>query len=89
LRPAPGIQVSTTTECGLVVAQRAHHQITGEPMKFLTLADWTGFVETELFAHTNTAKSFQRRQTISVHSEQDTAAASAYPTTSEELEYHH
>jgi hypothetical protein len=28
--------------CGLVVEQRAHHQITGEPMKFLTLADWSG-----------------------------------------------
>jgi DNA polymerase III alpha subunit len=38
--------------CGLVVEQRVHHQITGEPMKFLTLADWTGMVETELFAKT-------------------------------------
>jgi len=38
--------------CGLVVEQRIHHQITGEPMKFLTLADWTGMVETELFAAT-------------------------------------
>ena len=38
--------------CGLVVEQRTHHQITGEPMKFLTLADWTGMVETELFAKT-------------------------------------
>ena len=28
------------------------YQITGEPMKFLTLADWTGMVETELFAQT-------------------------------------
>jgi len=35
-----------------VVEQRTHHQITGEPMKFLTLADWTGLVETELFAQT-------------------------------------
>jgi len=34
------------------VEQRTHHQITGEPMKFLTLADWTGMVETELFAQT-------------------------------------
>ena len=32
--------------------RRTHHQITGEPMKFLTLADWTGIVETELFAQT-------------------------------------
>src|SRR5271169_3151593 len=38
--------------CGLVIEQRTHHQITGEPMKFLTLADWTGMVETELFAQT-------------------------------------
>jgi DNA polymerase III alpha subunit len=38
--------------CGLVVEQRTHHQITGEPMKFLTLADWTGIVETKLFAQT-------------------------------------
>ena len=37
---------------GLVVEQRTHHQITGEPMKFLTLADSTGLVETELFAQT-------------------------------------
>jgi len=42
----------TVTTCGLVVEQRTHHQITGEPMKFLTLADWTGMVETELFAQT-------------------------------------
>jgi DNA polymerase III alpha subunit len=32
--------------------QRRHHQTTGEPMKFLTLADGTGMVETELFAQT-------------------------------------
>lgn len=38
--------------CGLVIEQRTHHQITGEPMKFLSLADWTGIVETELFAAT-------------------------------------
>ncbi len=38
--------------CGLVVQQRVHHQVTGEPMKFLSLADWTGIVETELFAAT-------------------------------------
>jgi hypothetical protein len=35
-----------------VVEQRTHHQITGEPMRFLTLADWTGMVESELFADT-------------------------------------
>jgi DNA-directed DNA polymerase III PolC len=42
----------TVVTCGLVVEQRIHHQVTGEPMKFLTLADWTGMVETELFAAT-------------------------------------
>ena len=42
----------TVVTCGLVVEQRTHHQITGEPMKFLSLADWTGMVETELFAQT-------------------------------------
>jgi DNA polymerase III alpha subunit len=35
-----------------VVESRVHHQITGEPMKFLSLADWTGIIETELFADT-------------------------------------
>jgi error-prone DNA polymerase len=44
-----GQQVIT---CGLVIEQRLFHQVTGEPMKFLTLADWTGMVETELFAST-------------------------------------
>ncbi len=44
-----GQQVVT---CGLVIEQRLFHQTTGEPMKFLTLADWTGMVETELFART-------------------------------------
>jgi DNA polymerase III alpha subunit len=42
----------TILVCGLIVEQRVHHQITGEPMKFLTLADWTGMIETELFAQT-------------------------------------
>jgi DNA-directed DNA polymerase III PolC len=42
----------TVTACGLVMEQRTHHQVTGEPMKFLSLADWTGIVETELFAPT-------------------------------------
>jgi hypothetical protein len=38
--------------CGLLVEQRIHHRLTGEPMKFLSLADWTGIIETELFAKT-------------------------------------
>jgi hypothetical protein len=42
----------TVVACGLVVEQRTPHPIIGEPMKFLTLADWTGLVETELFAQT-------------------------------------
>jgi len=40
------------TTCGLVIEDRVHQQVSGEPMKFLTLADWTGMVETELFART-------------------------------------
>ena len=42
----------TIVACGLIVEQRIHHQVTGEPMKFLTLADRTGLIETELFAAT-------------------------------------
>jgi DNA polymerase-3 subunit alpha len=38
--------------CGLVIEQRLFHQITGEPMKFITIADRTGMAETELFAKT-------------------------------------
>ena len=38
--------------CGLVIEQRLFHQVTGEPMKFITIADWTGIIETELFART-------------------------------------
>ena len=38
--------------CGLIIEQRVHHQVTGEPMKFMTLCDPTGIVETELFAST-------------------------------------
>jgi len=40
------------TMCGLIIEQRTHHQITGEPMKFLTLSYWPRMVETELFAST-------------------------------------
>jgi hypothetical protein len=29
------------------------YQVNGEPMKFLTLADWTGMVETELFGQSD------------------------------------
>lgn len=36
--------------CGLIIEQRTHHQADGGVMKFMTLADRTGIVETELFA---------------------------------------
>ena len=42
----------TVHVCGLIVESRIHNQITGETMKFLSLADWTGIIETELFAAT-------------------------------------
>lgn len=44
-----GEQVVT---CGIIIEQRTFHQVTGEPMKFLTIADRTGMIETELFART-------------------------------------
>ncbi|MBL9129477.1 MAG: DNA polymerase III subunit alpha, partial [Verrucomicrobiales bacterium] len=40
------------TVCGLVVEQRIHHQVTGEPMKFLTIADRGEIASTDLFADT-------------------------------------
>jgi DNA-directed DNA polymerase III PolC len=40
------------TVCGLVVEQRIHHQATGEPMKFLTIADKSDIASTDLFAAT-------------------------------------
>ncbi len=40
----------TVTTCGIVVEERTHHQVTGEPMKFMSIADRTGIVETEMFA---------------------------------------
>lgn len=41
----------TVRVCGLIVADRRHPTEQGA-MKFLTLADWTGFVEVSLFAKT-------------------------------------
>jgi CheY-like chemotaxis protein len=40
------------TCCGLIIEDRLHQQVTGELMKFMTIADWTGIVGTELFADT-------------------------------------
>jgi hypothetical protein len=54
-----GNQTGNRNEAGKRCAQLlsvelcTNYQITGEPMKFLTLADWTGMVETELFAQTD------------------------------------
>ena len=36
--------------CGLSFADRIAYQVDGQPMKFISLADYTGFVETEMFA---------------------------------------
>jgi DNA-directed DNA polymerase III PolC len=36
--------------CGLTFADRIAYQTDGQPMKFVSLCDYTGFVETELFA---------------------------------------
>jgi len=38
------------TICGLVVADRTHHQSNGQLMKFMTICDHSGLIETELFA---------------------------------------
>ena len=40
------------TVCGLIIADRSHHQITGDRMKFITICDHTGIIECELFADT-------------------------------------
>jgi DNA polymerase III alpha subunit len=40
------------TVCGLSFADRIAYQVDGNPMKFVSLCDRTGFVETELFAET-------------------------------------
>jgi len=38
------------TICGLVIADRFHQQSDGQAMKFLSLCDHTGMLETEMFA---------------------------------------
>ena len=40
------------TTCGLIIQERVYSQVTGEPMKFLTICDYTGMTECELFAET-------------------------------------
>jgi error-prone DNA polymerase len=40
----------TVTVCGLIIQDRMFHQVTGDVMKFLTICDYSGMVECELFA---------------------------------------
>ncbi len=40
------------TTCGLIIADRSHHQVTGDRMKFITICDHTGIIECEIFAAT-------------------------------------
>jgi DNA polymerase III alpha subunit len=40
----------TVHVCGLIIADRSHHQITGDAMKFITICDYTGTIECEIFA---------------------------------------
>ena len=40
------------TTCGLIIADRSHHQVTGDQMKFITICDYTGIIECKLFAAT-------------------------------------
>lgn len=45
----PGKRV---TVCGLTIADRSHHQINGDPMKFITICAYTGIIECEIFTQT-------------------------------------
>jgi len=47
------------TVCGLIIADRLHHQVTGETMKFISVCDYSGIVECELFAQTYRAFGIQ------------------------------
>ena len=38
--------------CGLIIADRSHHQVNGDQMKFITICDHTGIIECEIFATT-------------------------------------
>jgi DNA polymerase III alpha subunit len=40
----------TVITCGLIITERLHGQSTGGDMKFVTLCDYTGFIECEIFA---------------------------------------
>ena len=45
----PGERVSV---CGLIIADRSQHKVTGDQMKFITICDYTGIIECEIFAET-------------------------------------
>jgi len=38
------------TVCGLIIQDRMFSQVTGDKMKFITVCDYTGFIECEIFA---------------------------------------
>ena len=40
----------TDTVCGLIIVSRHHMQQNGQPMKFISICDYTGIVECEIFA---------------------------------------
>jgi len=40
------------TVCGLIIQDRLFNQVTGDTMKFLTICDYTGIIECEVFAET-------------------------------------
>ena len=40
----------TVTVCGLIIVSRHHMQQNGQPMKFISICDYTGIVECEIFA---------------------------------------
>lgn len=46
----PDFPGSVVTVAGLIVEDRIHHQVDGRAMKFLSLCDWTGILECEMFA---------------------------------------
>lgn len=38
------------TICGLIIEDRIHYQVDGRPMKFISVCDYSGIIECELFA---------------------------------------
>ena len=38
------------TVCGLIIVSRSHLQQNGQPMKFISICDYSGIVECEIFA---------------------------------------